>query len=129
MAIVASVFVSFAAVVHLAVFGSQTIAWSSPSVWRRYGIATQRDADVTRPLAYTQGFHNLFLAGGAVVGLVLYWTTLRHVGFGLVFFSCTCMVLASVVQLTVGGRKPSAAVLQGLPPLVGLALFVVAQAG
>jgi putative membrane protein len=129
MAIVASVFVSLAAVVHLAVFASQTIGWSSPSVWRRYGVASQRDAEVTRPLAYTQGFHNLFLAGGAIVGLVLYWTTLRHVGFGLMFFTCTCMVLAAVVQLTVGGRKPVAALVQGLPPLVGLVLFVVAQAG
>lgn len=129
MAIVASVFVSLAAVVHLAVFGSQTIAWSSPGVWRRYGVASQRDADVSRPLAYTQGFYNLFLAGGAIVGLVLYWTTLHHVGFGLIFFTCTCMVLAAVVQLTVGGRTPTAALVQGIPPLVGLVLFVVAQAG
>lgn len=129
MAIVASVFVSLAAVVHLTVFGTQTIGWSSPSVWRRYGIASQRDAEVTRPLAYTQGFYNLFLAGGAVVGLVLYWTTLRHVGFGLMFFTCTCMVVAAIVQLTVGGRAVSAALVQGIPPLVGLVLFIVAQAG
>lgn len=129
MAIVASVFVALAAVVHLGIFASQTMAWSSPSVWRRYGVASQRDADTSRPIAYTQGFYNLFLAAGAVVGMVLYWTTLRHVGFGLMFFTCTCMVLAAVVQLTIGGRKPTAALVQGVPPLIGLVLFVVAQAG
>jgi putative membrane protein len=129
MTIVASVLVTLAAVVHLAVFGAQTVAWSSPTVWRRYGIGSQEDAEVTRPLAYTQGFHNLFLAAGAVVGLVLYWTTLRHVGFGLIFFTCTCMALAAVVQLTVGGRSPTGALLQGLPPVAGLVLFIAAQAG
>jgi putative membrane protein len=128
MAIVASILVALAAAVHLAVFGAQTVAFSSPAVWRRYGMATQAEADAARPIAYTQGFYSLFLAGGAVVGLVLYWTTLRHVGFGLIFFVCTCMVLAAVVQLTVGGRKPTGPLLQGIPPLVALVLFVVAQA-
>ncbi len=127
MAIVASVLVALAAVVHLGVFGAQTIAFSSPGVWRRYGYADQRDADAARPLAYTQGFYSLFLAGGAVVGLVLYWTTLRHVGFGLIFFTCTCMVLAAVVQLSVSGRRPAGPLVQGIPALAGLVLLIAAQ--
>lgn len=129
MAIVGSVLIALAAIVHFGIFAVESMLWSSPAVWRRFGIADQRDADVVRPMAYNQGFYNLFLAGGAAVGLVLYWTTLRHVGFGLIFFTGACMVLAAMVLLTTGRRYWPAALLQGLPPLIGLVLFSVALAG
>jgi putative membrane protein len=105
----------------------ESMLWSAPAVWRRFGFGSQRDADVVRPMAYSQGFYNLFLAGGSVVGLVLYWTTLRQVGFGLVFFCGVCMVLASLVLVTTGRRFWAAALLQGALPLVGLVLFVIAE--
>ncbi|WP_223693347.1 DUF1304 domain-containing protein [Leifsonia poae] len=123
MAIIGSILIAAAAVVHLMIFAMESVLWSSPTVWRRFGIATQRDADTVRPMAYNQGFYNLFLAGGAAVGLVLYWTTLRHVGFGLVFFSATCMVLAAVVLLTTGRLYLRAALVQGVLPLAGLVLL------
>ena len=129
MAILGSVLIALAAVVHLVFFAMESMLWSSPSVWRRFGLTTQRDADVVRPMAYNQGFYNLFLAGGGAVGLVLYWTTLLHVGFGLMFFTGACMVLAAIVLLTTGRRFWGAALLQGLPPLAGLVLFSVAHAG
>ena len=126
MAIIGSILIAAAAVVHLGIFGMESVMWSSPKVWRRFGVASQRDADVVRPMAYNQGFYNLFLAGGAAVGLVLYWTTLRDVGFGLVFFSATCMVLAAVVLLTTGRIYVRAALIQGVLPLAGLVFFMLA---
>jgi putative membrane protein len=126
MAIIGSILIAAAAIVHLGIFGMESVMWSSPKVWRRFGIRSQSDADIVRPMAYNQGFYNLFLAGGAAVGLVLYWTTLREVGFGLVFFSATCMVLASVVLLTTGRSYARAAVTQGALPLAGLVFFMLA---
>lgn len=126
MAIIGSVLISAAAIVHVGIFGMESVLWASPKVWRHFGIRTQRDADVLRPMAYNQGFYNLFLAGGSAVGLVLYWTTLREVGFGLVFFSATCMVLAAVVLLTTGRTYVRAALIQGLLPLAGLVFFILA---
>jgi putative membrane protein len=125
MAIIGSVVIAAAVLVHLLFFAMESVLWSSPSVWRRFGVASQNDADVVRPMAYNQGFYNLFLAGGAAVGLVLYWTTLRDVGFGLVFFTATCMVLAALVLLTTGRQYLRAALLQGLLPLVGLVLLAI----
>ncbi|WP_431219704.1 DUF1304 domain-containing protein [Leifsonia xyli] len=127
MAIIGSFLVAAAALVHLAFFAMESMLWSMPAVWRRFGLSSQRDADVVRPMAYNQGFYNLFLAGGTVVGLVLYWTTLRQVGFGLIFFCGVCMVLASLVLVTTGRRFWGAALLQGALPLAGLILFVVAE--
>jgi putative membrane protein len=128
MAIVASLLMALAAAVHLGFFAMESMLWSTPGVWRRFGVASQRDADAVRPMAYNQGFYILFLAGGVVVGLALYWTTLRHVGFGLIFFCGVCMVLAAVVLLTTGRRYWKAALLQGAPPLAALVLFAAAQA-
>jgi putative membrane protein len=125
MAIIGSILIAAAAVVHLGFFAMESVLWSSPAIWRRFGVSTQRDADAIRPMAYNQGFYNLFLAGGAVVGLVLYWTTLRDVGFGLMFFSASCMVLAAVVLLTTGRIYVRAALLQGVLPLVGLVLLAL----
>lgn len=125
MAIIGSLLIAAAAVVHLAFFAMESVFWSSPGVWRRFGVSSQRDADTIRAMAYNQGFYNLFLAGGAAVGLVLYWTTLREVGFGIVFFSAVCMVLAAVVLITTGRAFLRAALLQGALPLVGLVLLVL----
>ncbi|MGH1526918.1 DUF1304 domain-containing protein [Leifsonia sp. L25] len=127
MAIIGSFLVAAAALVRLAFFAMESMLWSMPAVWRRFRLSSQRDADVVRPMAYNQGFYNLFLAGGTVVGLVLYWTTLRQVGFGLIFFCGVCMVLASLVLVTTGRRFWGAALLQGALPLAGLILFVVAE--
>ena len=127
MAIIGSVLLAAAAIVHLAFFAMESMLWSAPGVWRRFGLRDQRDADIVRPMAYNQGFYNLFLAGGAVVGLALYWTTLHEVGFGLIFFCGTCMVLASFVLVTTGRRFWRAALLQGALPLAALILFVIAE--
>ena len=126
-ALAGSALIVAAALVHLVLFAMESMLWSSPKVWRRFGLSSQRDADTVRPMAYNQGFYNLFLAGGAVVGLVLYWTTLRQVGFALVFFCGICMVLASLVLLTTDRRYRGAALLQGALALAGLILFVVAE--
>ena len=125
MAIIGSILIAAAAVVHLAFFAMESIFWSAPGVWRRFMIANQRDAETVRPMAYNQGFYNLFLAGGAAVGLVLYWTTLRDVGFGLIFFTSVCMVLAALVLLTTGRDFWRAALLQGALPLAGIILMSV----
>ena len=127
MAIIGSVLIAAAAIIHVVFFAMESVLWSSPGVWRRFGVASQRDAVVVRPRAYNQGFYNLFLAGGSIVGLLLYWTTLREVGFGLIFFCGVCMVLASLVLLTTGRRLWGAALLQGGIPLAGLILFVIAE--
>jgi putative membrane protein len=125
MAIVGSVFIAAAALIHLGIFYMESVAWGSPSVWKRFGLRTQAEADTVRPMAYNQGFYNLFLAGGAAVGLVLHWTTLSHVGYGIIFFSALCMVLASVVLLTTGRIFLRAALIQGVLPLIGLVLFAL----
>ncbi|MET0317260.1 MAG: DUF1304 domain-containing protein, partial [Rhodococcus fascians] len=62
MPVIASIFAAVAAALHVVIFFMESVAWTKPAVWRRFGVASQADADVVRPMAFNQGFYNLFLA-------------------------------------------------------------------
>jgi putative membrane protein len=79
-------------------------------------------------MAYNQGFYNLFLALGVVVGLVLLWSGLELTGLVLALFACVCMVLAALVLITSNRRMLRAALVQGAAPLVAVVCFAVALA-
>jgi putative membrane protein len=126
-AIIGSVFAAVAALVHLAFFALESLRWSKPSTWKQFGVADQRDAEVLRPMAYNQGFYNLFLAVGTVVGLVLLGAGVsREAGFALAIFALASMLLAAVVLITSNPRLGRGAVLQGGPPLLGLIFLTLA---
>ena len=61
------IFAGLAALIHLGIFVLESVLWSRPTTWRRFGVRSQHDADVLRPMAYNQGFYNVFLALGAGV--------------------------------------------------------------
>ncbi len=129
LVIIGIVLVSIAAALHVVIFVLESVRWSKPSTWRAFGIKTQADADVVRPMAFNQGFYNLFLAGGIVVGLLLA-TTAPQAGFAIVFFAAVSMVLAATVLISTSPKLARAALVQGLPPLLGvvaLALGLVAS--
>jgi putative membrane protein len=119
LVIVGIVLVSVAAALHVVIFSLESVRWSKPSTWRAFGIKTQTDADVVSPMAFNQGFYNLFLAGGIVVGLALA-TVAPQAGFAIVFFAAISMVLAATVLISTSPKFARPALLQGLPPLLGV---------
>lgn len=129
IALLATVVAALAAALHVLIFVMESIGWSRPRVWRRFGVRDQATADATRPMAYNQGFYNLFLAIGTAVGLVLWWTTdaaTAVAGFTLVIFGLGSMLAAALVLVTSGARYLRPALIQGMLPLIGLVLTVVA---
>ena len=77
-----------------------------------------------RSMAYNQGFYNLFLALGALLGTVLLSAN-TTVGFTLMIFSAGSMVLAGLVLLMSVKNSKRAAMIQALPPFLGILLVVV----
>ncbi|GAA4163004.1 DUF1304 domain-containing protein [Gryllotalpicola daejeonensis] len=129
--VIACVIVCLAAVLHVYIFWMESFGWRRPVVWRRFNVADQEQADSTAELAYNQGFYNLFLAVGAIIGVVLLTVSSpgrppHDAGYALVFLSTGSMLAASLVLLTLGRRFAAAALTQGLAPLVGLGLTVIA---
>ncbi|QWT23872.1 DUF1304 domain-containing protein [Subtercola sp. PAMC28395] len=128
MGILATVFVALAALLHVYIFVMESIQWRRPAIWKRFGLTSQADADTTAPLAYNQGFYNLFLAIGAAIGLVLYWIPDFHqAGFALSVFTMASIVCAALVLLSTGRERLRAAALQGTPALLGLVFLLIAR--
>jgi putative membrane protein len=126
--ILALVFAGLAALLHVYIFVLESVRWTQPKTWRTFGIADQQAADVTKPMAYNQGFYNLFLAIGAFVGIGFWLVN----GIGdvagrtLLIFSLGSMVAAALVLVTSGRKYLRPASIQGTLPLIGLVLAIFA---
>lgn len=126
MIIAATLCVSLAAALHIGFFIMESVAWTRPAIWRRFGLRSQTDAETTKALAYNQGFYNLFLAVGAIIGVILIAAGAEASGFTLIVFTMASMIAAALVLVTTGRRFVAAAAVQGSLPLIGLVLTVLA---
>lgn len=128
LGILALVFAGLAALLHVYIFVLESVRWSHPNVWRIFGLASQEAADTTKPMAYNQGFYNLFLAIGAAIGVVL-WAVdgVGDVaGRTLLLFALGSMVAAALVLITSGRKYLRPAAVQGTLPLIGFVLTLLA---
>ena len=133
MILASLLFALVAAVLHIYIFTMESITWTKPAIWKRFGVASQADAETTKALAYNQGFYNLFLAAGALAGagfvaLAPEDPVLAAAGWTLVFSSCGSMLLASLVLALSGRKYLRAAATQGATPLLAVVLGVAALA-
>jgi putative membrane protein len=125
MIVLATVVVTLAAALHIGIFIMESVSWTRPSIWKRFGVASQEAADITRPMAYNQGFYNLFLAIGAIIGLILYGVGMHPAGLALILFTMASMVAAAVVLVTTGRGYLRPALIQGSLPLIGFVLMLL----
>lgn len=94
---VAQVFAGLAALVHVAIFAWESLLFGRPAVHGGiFGIRTG-EVPAALPWAMNQGFYNLFLAAGTVVGLVLLHAGNPTAGRTLVLYTCAFMVLCGAV--------------------------------
>jgi putative membrane protein len=130
--ILASLFFAFlAAALHVYIFTMESVTWTSPATWKRFGVGSQADAETTRPLAYNQGFYNLFLALGAFIGIGCValgpgGSAQSVVGWTLILSSCGSMLLAAAVLALTGRKYLRPALTQGTTPLLAVVLGILA---
>jgi len=125
LVIAGTVFAAIAALIHVYIFVLESVQWSNEATRRVFGVRSAEDAELMRPLAFNQGFYNLFLALGTVTGLVLIAASgIPQAGFGIAIFALLSMVLAAVVLLSSNPKMARAGLLQGLAPLIGVALLI-----
>ncbi|MEQ1735033.1 MAG: DUF1304 domain-containing protein [Rhodoglobus sp.] len=117
---------TLAALIHVYIFVLESVRWSKPSTWRGFGVKTQADADVVRPMAFNQGFYNLFLAIGVALGVLLIGSGHTVAGIAIAMFAASSMLAAAVVLIVSSPKLARAAAIQGGAPLVGIALVAVA---
>ncbi len=122
MPLLAEIAAVVAALIHVWFFALESVLFDRPNVWRRFGLRSAEDAAVVRPMAFNQGFYNLFLAVGVALGLALIAAGNEVAGRAVVVFACASMVAAGAVLVTTGRRFALAAAVQAVPPLVALLL-------
>jgi putative membrane protein len=126
MPIVAQVFAALAAVLHVFFFYLESVVFTQPATWKRFGVKSQADADTVKSMAYNQGFYNLFLALGVLVGIVLIHSSHAAAGRGIVLFGCACMLGAALVLASTGRSYARAALIQGLFPTIAILITAIA---
>ena len=127
--ILGAAFVVISAALHVVIFSLESVSWSKPEVWKRFGVKSADEAAILKPMAFNQGFYNLFLGAGALVGFVLMAQgSLRDVGIALSLFAVGSMFLAAVVLISSNPKLARAAITQGVAPLLAVILLVVGTA-
>ena len=121
MSLIAQVFVVLAGLFHVAVFAMESLLFRKPSTYKRFLVKDEAEAAAAAPWAFNQGFYNLFLAIGALGGLI--WGGDK--GHAIALFACACMAGAGIVLVASDRRMVRAAATQAGPPIIALVLAAI----
>ena len=124
MVIAGLVFAALAAALHVYIFVMESLTWTSVRTRATFGISEQ-EAQATKELAFNQGFYNLFLAIAVFAGIVVFAAGAPEVGATLVFVGAGSMVAAGLVLLLSSPSKARAALVQLVPPLLGVVALAI----
>ncbi|GEK85042.1 DUF1304 domain-containing protein [Microbacterium aerolatum] len=126
MLIIGLLLAALAAAFHVFIFALESLRWTEPETRRIFGVASEADAETTKPLAFNQGFYNLFLAIATLLGIVLVLSGLATVGLTLVFTGTAMMLAAALVLVLSNPRMAKSAAMQGGLPLVAIVVTAMA---
>lgn len=115
----AYMFILLASSIHFYVFAMESFLWGRPRTNRTFGMSAEQ-AEHNRLFAFNQGYYNLFLAIGSLAGVILSGLGHPEIGFTLMFYSGASMTVAALVLFCSQRKLVRAALVQGLPPLLGL---------
>jgi putative membrane protein len=125
MPLIASLAALVAAAFHVLFFVLESVTFRQPNVAARFGLTTPEQIAAVGPMAFNQGFYNLFLAIGIAGGLALVAAGSVDAGRAVVLFACACMVGAGLVLLSTNRRFVRSAAIQAVPPLVAIVAALV----
>lgn len=116
---ITQIFAVVAGLFHVYVFALESLLFRRPAVQRLFLGHADAGRDVVL-FAFNQGFYNLFLAAGAIGGVIAYHAGAATGGRAVALFACACMLGAAAVLIASDRRLWRGALGQGLPPLVAL---------
>ena len=124
MLIIGMITAFLAAALHVFIFYIESFAWTTRAL-SVFGM-DRESAEATKEMAFNQGFYNLFLAIEAFAGIAVYFLASPTVGLTLALFGVGSMLAAALLLFVTSPNKRSAAIKQGLLPLISVAALGVA---
>jgi putative membrane protein len=123
MTIIAVVFAALAALLHVYIWVLESFRWTEPATRKTFGTS-ESEAEVTKPLAYNQGFYNLFLGIITAVGLLLLGSD-HGTGTALALAGTGSMLGAALVLVTHDRKMARSALTQGLFPALAVVFLLI----
>ncbi len=123
MTIIAVVLAALAALLHVYIFVLESFRWTEPSTRKTFGVS-EADAETTKPMAYNQGFYNLFLAVITFVGIAVIGAN-GDVGSALALAGTGSMLAAALVLVTHDRSMARAALTQGTIPALAVVFLLL----
>ena len=124
MTIIAVVLAAGAALLHVYIFVLESFRWTEPSTRKTFGVS-EADAQVLAPMAYNQGFYNLFLAVITIVGISMLGSQ-ETTGTALALAGTGSMLAAAIVLVTHDRTMVRAALTQGTLPALAVLFLLLA---
>lgn len=115
-----------AGLIHVLIFVMESVLFRRPVIHRRFGTDGGH-LDAVLPWAFNQGWYNLFLAAGALGGVIGVHVGDGEAGRAIALFACACMLGAAAVLIASDREKARPALVQGLPPLAALLAWSVSM--
>jgi putative membrane protein len=133
MTLVAWIFALLGAAIYILAFVWEALLFECPGVHQGIFSVPTADVPAVRLWAFGIGFYNLFLASGAVAGVIAWSASYEAVGRTLVIYTCLFMFLSGLVLLIADrlelsrarGKGLGGALAAGAPPLVALIAAVL----
>jgi putative membrane protein len=125
MPTISLVLAAIAGLLHLYFFALESVLFRRPFAHQTFGITDPAEVETLAFSMLNQGFYNLFLAAGTLVGVVGAARHWQPQGTTLVIFGCLFMIGAALVLVVARPRMARAAIVQGLPPLLALLAAVI----
>jgi putative membrane protein len=116
---VTQVFAVLAGLVHVGAFVAESLLFRRPAVQRIFLGRTGVEPGVYL-WAFNQGFYNLFVAAGAIGGIIALHAGHPTVGRALTLYACAFMAACGVVLVVSDRNLWRGALGQSVPPLTAL---------
>lgn len=121
----AAVFAALAGLLHVYIWVMESLVFTTKGR-KVFGLTAEEASDTRiQELFYNQGFYNLFLGIGALVGAGITFADGCGVGTALIVFGTASMLGAAIVLVTHNPKMARGAVVQGTLPLIALVLLAV----
>jgi putative membrane protein len=124
MNVVEQIAIVLAGLVHVLIFAMESVFFTRAQVYRRF-LTRAEDVATIRQWAFNQGWYNLFLAAGAIGGVITIHAGNATAGRSVALFSCACMLGAALVLISSDRRMLRGALMQGILPLVALLAAII----
>ncbi len=121
MLIIGMIAAFLAAALHVFIFYIESFAWTTRAL-SVFGM-DRESAEATKEIAFNQGFYNLFLAIEVFVGIAVYFLASPTVGLTLALFGVGSMLAAALLLFVTSPNKRSAAIKQGVLPLLAVVIL------